>query len=200
VEEVESQTEVKDEDSTAELKLLLDQLPEQKEMEGAAQGIFLLQETYDLNLAKLTKGLISVPLLSPSLFHAKEGLESRDTEFLGKVAYNRGFYDRSVLWFRETLSLAEKEGLPKNQTKVFQSQLRAAIKTHDKTLDLKGPTGSVGGLEWRTNPVPFDEKLKKKKKFKKIKNDKFTPSVGQENHPHVVAEQFSRLCRSGVRS
>ena len=81
-------------------------------------------------------------------------------------------------------------------TQVFQSQLRAAIKTHDKTLDLKGPTGSVGGLEWRTNPVPFDEKLKKKKKFKKIKNDKFTPSVGRENHPHVVAEQFSRLCRS----
>ena len=37
------EVEVEDEDSTAELKLLLDGLPGQEEMEGAAQGIFLLQ-------------------------------------------------------------------------------------------------------------------------------------------------------------
>ena len=128
-----------------------------------------------------------------------EGLGSRDTDFLGKVAYNRGLYDRAVQWFEQTLSLAAEEGLSANLTKVFRNQLKATIRTHDKTLDQKGRAGSIGAVEWRTNRVPFDEKLRKKKKFKKVlaaaEEETFSPSLGRDNQHHIVSEQFNRLCR-----
>ena len=126
-----------------------------------------------------------------------ETLASRDTDFLGKVAYNRGFYDRAVEWFQQTLAFATAEGLSSNLTKVFRNQLKATIRTHDKTLDQKGRAGSVGAVEWRTNRVPFDEKLRKKKKFKNVsaKEETFSPSLGRSNQPHIVSEQFNRLCR-----
>ena len=98
-------------------------------------------------------------------------MESRDTDFVGKIAYNRGFYDRAVQWFQQTLTFAGEEKLSSNETKVFQKQLKATIRTHDKTLDQKGPVGSTGAVEWRTNRVPFDEKLRKKKKFKKAEKE-----------------------------
>ena len=41
---------------------------------------------------------------------------------------------------------------------------RVMRQKHDKVLVEKGPRGA----KWRTFTVPFDEKLKKKKKFKKI--------------------------------
>ena len=124
-------------------------------------------------------------------------LASRDTDFLGKVAYNRGFYDRAVEWFQQTLAFATAEGLSSNLTKVLRNQLKATIRTHDKTLDQKGRAGSVGAVEWRTNRVPFDEKLRKKKKFKNVsaKEETFSPSLGRSNQPHIVSEQFNRLCR-----
>ena len=84
-----------------------------------------------------------------------------------------------------------------NATKVFRNQLKATIRTHDKTLDQKGRAGSIGAVEWRTNRVPFDEKLRKKKKFKKVlaEEETFSPSLGRDNQPHIVSEQFNRLCR-----
>ena len=122
-------------------------------------------------------------------------MESRDTDFVGKIAYNRGFYDRAVQWFQQTLTFAGEEKLSSNETKVFQKQLKATIRTHDKTLDQKGPAGSTGAVEWRTNRVPFDEKLRKKKKFKNAEKEIFSPSLGRDNQPYVVSEQFNRLCR-----
>ena len=70
------------------------------------------------------------------------------------------------------------------------------MKTHDKTLDTKGPAGNIAGHDWRTNPLPFDEKLRKKKKYKKASTlAAFSPSLNQENPDHVVWDQFNRLCR-----
>jgi hypothetical protein len=100
------------------LERQLRDLPAGDQITGAAQGVFLLQETYDLDIPTLSRGTVRAPLLSPEPFAAVEGLTSRDTDYLGKVAYNRGFYDRAVQWFQETLHRAEWEGLTANETKV----------------------------------------------------------------------------------
>jgi hypothetical protein len=81
-------------------------------------------------------------------------------------------------------------------SQVFRSQLRATIRTHDETLERKGQAGVVGANQWRTNPVPFDKKLRKKKKYKKAgKAVGWTASLGRDNPDHIVWEQFNKLCR-----
>ena len=73
-------------------------------------------------------------------------------------------------WARVTV---EKAGTSEEKMKMKQI-LGTMVKHHDKVLDQRGSSGSKDGGDisqamWRTNPVPFDEKLKKKKKYKKKK-------------------------------
>ena len=101
-----------------ELEHLVAGLPREPQMEGVAQGVFLLQETYNLELSTLVRGRVAAPLLSPTSYTGAHGLPAQDTDFLGKVAFNRGFYDRAVQWFQATLQVAQEEGMTLNDTKV----------------------------------------------------------------------------------
>lgn len=47
---------------------------------------------------------------------------------------------------------------------------------------------------WRTYPVPFDSKLKKKKKYKKLKEKKFEPVLEMKHTNTQTWEHFNRLC------
>ena len=40
------------------------------------------------------------------------------------------------------------------------------MKVHDQVLDVRGQTGILNGKPWETNIQPYDEKLRKKKKYK----------------------------------
>ena len=101
-----------------ELEHLVGGLPREPQMEGVAQGVFLLQETYNLELSSLVRGRVAAPLLSPTSYPGVHALPLQDTDYLGKVAFNRGFYDRAVQWFQATLQVAEQEGRTLNDTKV----------------------------------------------------------------------------------
>ena len=60
-----------------ELAALLATLPKEAQLEGAANGIFLLQETYDLDITALATGKVKAPRLSSDSHTARQGLEAR---------------------------------------------------------------------------------------------------------------------------
>ena len=112
--------------------------------------------------------------------------------------FSREFYDRAVDWARVTVekaSTSEERGRMK-------SILGTMVKHHDKVLDQRGSSGSKDGGDisqamWRTNPVPFDEKLRKKKKYKKKKiglDDAFVPELTKRQTQAQTWEHFNRLC------
>ena len=133
----------------------------------------MLQETYKLNVSEFSDGIASsskllmikiileykIFSLDGVSYRAERGLKSTDTNFIGKIAFNREFYDRAVDWARVSVDLAETEESEKYMKKILSTMM----KHHDKVLDQKGASGSRPGGEqgvWRTYPVPFDEKLR----------------------------------------
>ena len=56
--------------------------------------------------------------------------------------------------------------------KHLRSFLTVLRKKHDEVLEAKG---SPIGKGWRTNALPFNESLRKKKKFKKVKEATYRP-------------------------
>ena len=60
-----------------ELAARIAALPKEAQLEGAANGIFLLQETYDLDITALATGKVKAPRLSSDSYTARQGLEAR---------------------------------------------------------------------------------------------------------------------------
>ena len=126
-------------------------------------------------------------------FAAERGLSSGDASFISKIAFNREFYDRAVDWAEVAVSLADDEEVEKYMKKM----LTTMKKHHDKVLDQKGATGSreIEQGVWRTYPVPYDEKLRKKKKYKKkMKKTEFTPELSMKHSTAQTWEHFNQLC------
>ena len=67
--------------------------------------------------------------------------------------------------------------------KKYKKELERAIEIHDLTLDRKGPYSPT----YRTFPLPFNAKLRKKKKYKKAKKEK---NVLVKQHKTVPFYQF----------
>ena len=175
-----------------------------EQIEGGLAGLFLLQDFFNLNTTQFVGGTVHSAMLSERSFVSHSVLTYEDVDFIAKTAYNREYYNRAVDWFREAVAVAVKTKA-KQVVTAAKNLLRTTIKVHDKVLDQKGPQGSVGGNEkaWKTNPVPFDEKLRKKKKFKQLakeaaelKNVKFQYVHGVESP--TITNQFSRLCRGEI--
>ncbi len=148
-------------------------LPTQEDLQGAAAGIFLLHETYNLNLKRLAEGELEVPGSGGKEFiPSASKLDSQDLEILGKLAFNRGFYDRATEWLEAAIWKAEEVEKTRSEEyiKILKSTLATMKAKHDKVLVQKGPRGE----NWKTFRVPFDQKLAKKKKYKKIKDKRYT--------------------------
>ena len=171
-----------------------------EQLEGGLAGLFLLQDFFNLNTSQFAGGTVYSELLSDRSFYSHNVLEYEDIDFIAKTAYNREYYNRAVEWFREAVEVAVKTKA-KQVVSAARNLLRTTIKVHDRVLDKKGPQGSSGEEKtWRTNPVPFDEKLRKKKKFKQLAKaaDESRNVTFQYVHAiesPIIANQFSRLCR-----
>ena len=142
-----------------------------------------------------SEGICQLTQGGPS-FTSDEALLPEDTEYMSKIAFNRGFYDRAVDWAKVSVMKAKKEGTPKERLKTLKSLLSTTVKHHDKVLDQKGPSGSSGHDDsiWRTNLLPFDEKIRKKKKYKKVRKEKFIPIFKELHTSSQTWEHFNRLC------
>ena len=158
-------------------------------------GLFLLQETYKLNVTLFSEGIAQLSPDGPS-FASDDALTPEDTEYMSKIAFNRGFYDRAVDWAKVSVIKAKSMATPKERLKTLKNLLSTTVRHHDKVLDQKGPSGSSGADNsvWRTNLLPFDEKLRKKKKYKKVKKEKFIPVLQTLHTSSETWDHFNRLC------
>ena len=53
------------------------------------QGLFLLQETFKLNVSQFSDGVADIPGGGAGRFAAERGLEAADTHYISKIAFNR---------------------------------------------------------------------------------------------------------------
>ena len=159
-------------------------------------GLFLLQETFRLNVSRFSDGVAELPPgVGPGhSYAAAAGLQATDTHFISKIAFNREFYDRAVDWARVSVERARGD-----ESRAYMRQMLGTMERHhDKVLDQRGATGSrslgTSMSVWRTNPVPFDEKLRRKKKYKKVKAAVFQAELSSQHTPAQTWEHFNRLC------
>lgn len=78
-------------------------LPRADDFNGAALALIRLQDTYNLSITDLSYGKIhrqSTPII----------MSARDCLYLGKSAFNHGYYGHSLDWFEEALHRAHREG------------------------------------------------------------------------------------------
>ena len=87
---------------------------------------------------------------------------------IGTVACNNRWFDVCIQWYeiaKPLLSSIKDKTSQNDYVKEFIQHYNWAIEAHDKYLDLRGPTSK----NHRTFALPFDEKLRKKKKYKKVR-------------------------------
>ena len=142
--------------------------PRHEDWVGAANGIFLLQEHYDLNVTKLAAGVIE---FAGSETESEHQLEAEELYQIGVSTVNSGHYDTGIEWLELTsqkIKTDHEKLFMTEDLKLIESRIRDAKKIHDHFLDKAG----VIGATHRCNRVPFDEKLRKKKKYKVAKKNR----------------------------
>ncbi|RWS27155.1 vacuolar protein sorting-associated protein 33A-like protein [Leptotrombidium deliense] len=78
-------------------------MPSDDDLNGAALSLIRLQDTYNLTISDLASGTIHG-------VNSYVEMTARDCLFLGKHAFNNGYYGLSLEWFHEALTRAHYEG------------------------------------------------------------------------------------------
>ncbi|XP_063594413.1 prolyl 4-hydroxylase subunit alpha-2-like [Penaeus indicus] len=162
--------------------------PVMEDLHGAAVALVRLQDTYRLNMTSLSSGTLA-PVTSATLQSSKP-LNARDCLFLGKHAFNKGYYDKAIEWFEAALERSSSEEVltaPKDEIEPF---LQAAIKVHDDVLEKRGPRGT----DWQTKALPVDKTLASKPKYLDA-TPVFVPKLYQQQSDEEEEEHYNRLCR-----
>ncbi|XP_022247737.1 prolyl 4-hydroxylase subunit alpha-1-like [Limulus polyphemus] len=105
-----------------------DLLPRDEDLQGAALALVRLQYTYNLNTTDMAQGRLSG-------INSISGLTARDCLYLGKHAFNNGYYGHAIEWLEEAISRANLE---RNQTVSVEEItlfLDIAIRVHDDVLE-----------------------------------------------------------------
>ncbi|XP_076317585.1 prolyl 4-hydroxylase subunit alpha-2-like isoform X3 [Tachypleus tridentatus] len=160
-------------------------LPTDGDLQGAADALVRLLDTYKLNMSAMIRGIIRSSGRFPS-FEAHEQLTARDCLFLGKHSFNQGLYDYAIDWFEAALTKANEEGNRTVSPEEIQLFLSIAISIHNEVpleIDDKETT-------WKTVPVPFSDRnyMSYERNFKPVF---FVDNLD----PVIEKEQFNRLCR-----
>ena len=190
----------------------LEELPEKGQLEGAFDGLFLLHETYNLNLTALSMGDIVLPAPEWDQNRSSNRIKSSfecsvtDLEFLAKHSYNRDYFDRAYEFIKAAENSAKlKHFVDENELKSVRQTLKVIKRDHDVTLMRKGAFGK----DWRTFNLPFNKKLRANKIFKDVKNREhiWKPRISEDlqhnfladftnpNQKRTLSEQFKMLCR-----
>jgi len=170
--------------------------PRLEDLNGAAQAIVRLQDTYKLNIDSLADGILSLPdIITNEInkeFQASSGFSARDVLFLGKHAFKQGLYNRAIEWFQKSQDIAKDDENAATLLAEIAPTLRGAIEVHDDILERQGPTG----VTWKTNSVPINPKLAKNGKYRGVfKRGEFTPKLFQRQTEDEELEHYTRLCR-----
>ena len=97
-------------------------------------------------------------------------LEGEELYQIGVSSVNEGYYDTGIEWLqlaRAKVALEDKLEFLDGGIKQLDDHIKTAKQIHDHYLD---KTGEVGAKH-RCNRLPFDEKLRRKKKYKAAKKE-----------------------------
>ncbi|XP_032793189.2 prolyl 4-hydroxylase subunit alpha-1 [Daphnia magna] len=150
--------------------------PNDEDLSGAAFSLAQLQGAYRLNVSQLASG--NVQMSDRISFASLRGLNARDCLFIGKHAFNKGFYDQAVDWISTASEVAQSESNQSATVAEIKPFLSTAIRVHDDVLEKKGPLGE----NWRTNPQPFKRRVK-------------TVSGGNQSKQQRIADAKNNACR-----
>jgi len=191
------------------LNNLTSSFPTKSDWVGAANGIFLLQEHYNLNITKLSEGLIEN---DGDIIKSYHTIDAEELLQIGISAVNEGFYDTGVEWIelaRGNLIAADKDIFMTKDLELIDSRVKDSKRIHDHFLDHRG----VVGPSHRCNRLPFDSKLRKKKKYKAAKALKTTQRAEKDQNiiplyslvtfadknkgmtEHSLRDNFENICK-----
>ncbi|XP_076316484.1 prolyl 4-hydroxylase subunit alpha-1-like [Tachypleus tridentatus] len=103
-------------------------MPHDEDLQGAALALIRLQYTYNLNASDMAQGrLLGINSVSR--------LTARDCLYLGKQAFNNGYYGHAIEWFEEAMSRAKLENNQTAPVEEITPFLDIAIKIHDDVLE-----------------------------------------------------------------
>ena len=160
------------------LNNLTSSFPSKSDWLGATNGIFLLQEHYSLNITKLSDGLIEN---DGDIIDSQHAIGAEELLQIGVSAVNEGYMDTGVEWIelaKGKLLASDGDIFISEDLKEIDSREKDSKRIHDHMLDHRG---AVGPLH-RCNRLPFDSKLRKKKKYKAAKAMKTTERAKKEKH------------------
>ena len=177
--------------------------PDFTQIEGAVNGLYLLQDAFNLNISQFASGNVLAEKLSSESYQSHTRLTYEDVDGIAKISYNRNNYHRAVDWFRAALEVAITTKNKETITKA-RNFVKTTMKVHDQVLDVRGRTGILNGKHWETNIQPYDEKLRKKKKYKTALKEfnaiqkNYTITFVNHHSSPVFTDQFNRLCKGEV--
>merc|ERR1712096_226308 len=79
-------------------------------MNGAFSGLFSMQQMYNLDIKELATGKIRIPGRTEEIIEDEYELYAKDLQALGKIAFDRGFYDRAYEFYTAAEWKANKDG------------------------------------------------------------------------------------------
>ncbi|KAH9403931.1 hypothetical protein TYRP_014443 [Tyrophagus putrescentiae] len=100
-------------------------LPDQDDLNGAALALIRLQDTYNLTMSDMANGYIST-------MNSMIQMSARDCLYLGKSAFNNGYFGSSIEWFEEALARAHVEGNSTASVEEITPFYQMAVEYHDK--------------------------------------------------------------------
>ncbi|XP_042223975.1 prolyl 4-hydroxylase subunit alpha-2-like [Homarus americanus] len=165
--------------------------PVMEDLHGAAVALVRLQDTYNLNMTSLPSGTFTGVGLTHDEFHSSKPLSARDCLFLGKHAFNKGYYDKAIEWFEAALDKAGHEEDSTVLKQEIEPFLKATMVVHDDVLEKRGPRGT----DWQTKAVPVDQSLASKHKYRGASTHKFLPKLYQQQSEEEEHDHYTRLCR-----
>ena len=151
--------------------------PSKTDWLGASNGIFLLQEHNNLNITALSSGLIES---GGKKISSQHDLGPEELLQIGVSAINEGYLDTGVEWIKlaKDKVLASEDVFMTPDLELIDSTEKDSKRIHDHLQDHKGVVSPLH----RCNPLPFDSKLRKKKKYKAAKALKSTERAKKEKH------------------
>ena len=142
-----------------QIKKLLTHSPPFEDYLVTASSLALIQESYNLKTSDLNQGLIKI---GPKSLQSEFQFDVQEQMNIGLEALSRKWYDSGIEWLH--LALNGTNGDDSAIKKLLKSHIKQAYQAHDHMLEKHGPIS----LLHRSYPRPFDPKLRKKKKYKKV--------------------------------
>lgn len=160
------------------LSNLTTNFPTRADWLGASNGIFLLQEHYNLNITKLSDGFIEN---NGNIIESNHAIGAEELLQIGVSAVNEGYFDTGVEWIelaKGKLFASSEDVFMTEDLKQIDSREKHSKQIHDHMLDHRGAVGAMH----RCNRLPFDSKLRKKKKYRAARALKTTDRAKRDKH------------------